>query len=626
MKWIKRLAILVAVVLLAVIVGLTAFVLTFNPNDYKPRIEQIVKEKTGRTLTIDGQMHLTIFPRLGLRLSRVSLSNPSGFNEKRPFASIDRLELDVELLPLFSHKLVVDHVILDGLEVNLVRHADGRANWQGLAGKASSSAPAAVAKPRQPNAAGMVAGAPFALAVAGIDIQRARIVYDDQLVGRRIVVAPLNISVGHLAEGRSAPLTLDFHVEDSKPALGLDGRLTAQLTADLPAARYQLNNMNLQLSAKGNIVPQGGIEALIQSSLDVDLAKEGHVLLKPFKVMVNGSHLTGNVAVTDLSNPHIAFTLALDQFNADKYFPHAASSAKTSGSSAVGSATASWPNKPLPIPLAELRRINADGTLSIGQLTVRKLNLSQIRLELKAHNGLIKATRMDAALYGGTFQGDATVDTRRLAPEMTVKAGLDGVQIGDLLKDYAGDNYLTGKTKVQIDLHTRGDSERALVNALGGNLSFAVHNGSVQHSRLADQVQSVLIKLRELRQGTPVGQPGAETQFASLTASGQVKNGVLENHDLVLNAIHFAANGSGTINLPNRQINYALRFTQANGKGTPIPLLIRGPLHNPGYEIDLKSMAQGVLQQRLEQEKQKAGEQLKQRLEKAVPGLQGLFK
>lgn len=626
MRWIKRLVVLVIVLLLAAVIGLTAFVFTFNPNDYKTRIEQIVQEKTGRTLTIDGQIHLALFPHLGLRLSRVSLSNPAGFTDQTPFVSIDRLELDVELLPLFSHKLIVNHVVLDGLDLNLIRHANGQANWQGLAGTASKAAPLGTAKPGKPTAAGLAAGAPFALAVAGVDIHGGRVVYDDQRVGRRIVVAPVNLVVGHLAQGRPAPLTLDFHLEDSKPALGLDGHLTAQLSANLVAARYQLNHMTLKLSAKGKPVPQGAIDVLIQSSLDVNLAQTGEVLLKPFTVTMNGSHLTGNVEVRQLTHPHITFTLALDQINADQYFPPTVSAAKGGGSNAGGPSSSSWSNKPLPVPLAEIRRLNISGNLSIGQLTLRKLKLSQIHLALQANQGLVKLSRMDANLYAGAFHGSATLDARRKTPEMTLKAGLDGVQIGDLLKDYAGDSYFTGKTKLQMDLHTLGDSERALVNALDGNMSLAIHNGSVQHSRLASQVQSVLSKLNELRRGTPAGPSGAETQFASLTATGQIKNGVLDNRDLLLNAIQFAANGNGTVNLPKREINYTLRFTQANGKGTPIPLLIRGPLHHPGYEIDLKSMAQGVLQQRLDQEKQKAGEQIKQRIEKAIPGLQGLFK
>lgn len=624
MKWIKRLLLLVVVVLLLLVVGVAAFVMTFNPNDYKPQIEHLVKEKTGRTLTIAGQMHLTIFPRLGLRLSKVSLSNPAGFPNQPPFASIDSLDLDVELMPLLRHQLVVNRVLLSGLDVNLVRQADGKSNWQGLAGSAAASAPAAATPPAKPSTAGMVAGAPFALAVAGVDIQRARITLDDRMVGRHLVIAPLDLSVGHLAPGRSAPLKLDFHIENSKPALGLDGRLTAQLSADLAAARYRLANMNLKLSAKGDAVPQGSMDTLIQGTLAVDLAKGGSIAFDPLKVTLNDSHLTGKVQVTELSQPRLAFTLALDQLDADRYLPPPAAAKSGSGGGST-SAPAPWSNKPLAIPLGELRRVDANGTLSVGQLTVRKLKLSQIKLALSARKGLMQITSLGADLYGGTLKGDATLDARYVKPTMRVNAALAGVQIGDLLKDYAGDSYLTGTTDLQASLQTGGDSERALVSGLGGNLSMKVSNGSIQRSKLADQVQSVLIKLRELKQGSPVGAPGAETKFAALTATGQVSKGVIVNRDLKLDAIRFGASGSGQVDLVKREIDYTLRFTQANGKGTPIPLLIRGPLHHPGYEIDLKSMAKEAVQQRLDQEKQKATQDLQKRLEKAVPGLKGLF-
>lgn len=619
MKGIKGLFLLVAFVLFVVIVGFAVFVMTFNPNDYKPRIEQLVKEKTGRTLVINGQMRLTFFPRLGLRLPAVSLSNPAGFSVKRPFARINQLDLDVEFLPLLRHQLIVDHVVLDGLELDLLRRSNGQTNWQDLTGSIARSTRKKVPMPGKPSATGMVAGAPFAFSVAGIEIHGAKIVYDDQLVGRQIVIAPLSMNVGHLSPGRSAPMTLNLHVQDSKPALALDMHLTAQLSADLATARYKLSNMSLKLLAKGRVVPQGAIDALIQSTLNVDLSKNGAISLKPFKVTINATHLTGDVAVTDFAHPNINCNLVVDRLDFDKYFPSTIKKAQTSASGTSGASSSSWSGKPLSIPFAELRRINAVGRLSIDQLIMRKIKLSQVQVDFGAQQGLINASRITANLYGGTFKGTATLDAHRATPSIELKAAINGLMIGDLLKDYMGDNYLSGKTKAQLDLHSRGDSERAIVNALGGNLSLAVRDGSIQHSDLANQIQSIVSKLQELRLGSAGGLSGGETQFASLTASGQVKNGVLDNHDLVLNAIRFMANGHGTVNLPKRNIDYTLVFTQANAKGTPIPLLIKGPLRHPGYEVDLKSMAQNILQKRLGLEKQQMGEKLKQQL-------QGLFK
>jgi AsmA protein len=60
-------------VLVALLAAVIAFIAaTFNPNDYKPELIKIVKEETGRTLAIPGQIRLTFFPRIGADPSRAA--------------------------------------------------------------------------------------------------------------------------------------------------------------------------------------------------------------------------------------------------------------------------------------------------------------------------------------------------------------------------------------------------------------------------------------------------------------------------------------------------------------------------------------------------------------------------
>src|SRR2546425_1169791 len=59
-------ALLVAVVLV--------FALTFDANRYKDDIERIAKERTGRTLKLQGELKLAVFPSLGASIAGVTLS------------------------------------------------------------------------------------------------------------------------------------------------------------------------------------------------------------------------------------------------------------------------------------------------------------------------------------------------------------------------------------------------------------------------------------------------------------------------------------------------------------------------------------------------------------------------
>ena len=116
--------------LLVIVVAVVVIVLaTFDPNTYKPRIVQMVKEKTGRTLAIRGTLGFTFFPKIGADIPRTTLSERASTNE---FAGVDRLRIHVALLPLLRKRVVVDEVRLEGLRANLVKFKDGTTNFSDL--------------------------------------------------------------------------------------------------------------------------------------------------------------------------------------------------------------------------------------------------------------------------------------------------------------------------------------------------------------------------------------------------------------------------------------------------------------------------------------------------------------
>ncbi len=68
----------VAVLVLLVVALAIAIPLLFDLNDHKDRIAAEVHDATGRELTIDGDLDLTIFPWLGVRTGAMSVAHPEG--------------------------------------------------------------------------------------------------------------------------------------------------------------------------------------------------------------------------------------------------------------------------------------------------------------------------------------------------------------------------------------------------------------------------------------------------------------------------------------------------------------------------------------------------------------------
>src|SRR5882672_1691109 len=91
------------IALLLVVVAIVAA--TFDPNAYKPQIVKLVKDKTGRTLTIDGDIKLKIFPKIGAGVGRATLSERDSGKES---VGVDGVQVYLALFPLLSKQVVVD--------------------------------------------------------------------------------------------------------------------------------------------------------------------------------------------------------------------------------------------------------------------------------------------------------------------------------------------------------------------------------------------------------------------------------------------------------------------------------------------------------------------------------------
>jgi len=118
---------------LATIVGLGGlgiwyFAATINPAQLTQLLSSAVKEATGRELKIAGPVSLRIFPSLGITAERVSLSNAT-WAEKSDMLRVQRLELDIELIPLLSKRVELNTINLSGVDAYLQTNKLGVGNW-----------------------------------------------------------------------------------------------------------------------------------------------------------------------------------------------------------------------------------------------------------------------------------------------------------------------------------------------------------------------------------------------------------------------------------------------------------------------------------------------------------------
>ncbi|MBW1940282.1 MAG: AsmA family protein, partial [Deltaproteobacteria bacterium] len=109
-KWIVSIGAGLILIIAVVLVLAPMFV---DIRQYKPQIEQKLSEATGRPVTLDGDLQLSLFPWAGLSFSDLHLGNPPGF-EQKDLLFVKSFDVKVKLLPLLFKDIQVKRFVLKG--------------------------------------------------------------------------------------------------------------------------------------------------------------------------------------------------------------------------------------------------------------------------------------------------------------------------------------------------------------------------------------------------------------------------------------------------------------------------------------------------------------------------------
>jgi AsmA protein len=249
-----------------VIIGLAMAVVayvaaTFNPNDYKAEIIQIVKERTQRTLSISGDIRLSFLPRIGAEVGKVSLSDVKGDSE---FASVESVHVTLELIPLLSKYLVVDEVMVSGLQATLLKHKDGTTNIDDLFGKDEKGAKDE--KRVGPGPQGVKVD------IAAVSLKKTSFIYHDEATGAQCVIKDLNLTTGRIASGLPTEINLSVGIQANQPQLDIAIQLKTMLIVDLPKQQCQLEGLEIQVS--GTALDVSNLKVQVSGDAAIDLTSQ----------------------------------------------------------------------------------------------------------------------------------------------------------------------------------------------------------------------------------------------------------------------------------------------------------------------------------------------------------------
>ncbi len=498
MSLLKKLFFGILLLLVIAIGGVFIFVSTFDANQYKEQITSAVKKQTGRDLSIQGDLKLSVYPDIAIDLGKTTFANASGFSEQM-FATIESGKISVKLLPLLKKELKVDRIHLNSLKLNLHRKADGSTNWDDLIQSKSveteTKTESAITKTIQETINN--------LSIAGIVAKNTEIHWKDDQAKQDITLTSFNLETGVIQQDKPLPVDLSFILKQKNPAMtaAIEGSTIVSLKSD---QSFSLANLKIKSKITGSQIPNG--------ALDIDLAGNVNgstaVITVPdlsVQTKLTGDLIPEGVVKTNV-NGKVRFDLKTQQLSIGQL---------KIDSSASGKRLAGGNLQAL---------ITGDSTLNLKNM---KLVIPNLAINAKLTGGHIKGGTATANISGDT-QFD--IDKQFLTIS---KLKLDSTANGDILKNGKANAQVTGDIQVNLK-HSQIKSPRITINSHvegglipGGkltqqaqgnmDLNWAKNQGGVNLSNLLVNVAGLELKGSQVKLQPLAAKPAVSGQFQTNT-------------------------------------------------------------------------------------------------------------
>ena len=269
----KKSLVIALTVLIAIVVLLVVLILALpalaDTQAFRNQLSQQVQKHTGQTLTIEGDFSLSVFPWLGIRTDKVSLSQPPALGDGN-FITMGSADIRLKLLPLlFDKQLVMKQVHLQQPTIHYRVDSQGNSSLDGLLAPSTDSETAA-----DQSSTGNTSSPLAGLFFPGITLTEGKIVVDDQQQNQHIELKEVNLTTGNLLDTKPAPMELSgvfATAEAGFEPVTLSLRSEASLYPTTLTAI--INNIRLSI-AQGQDVVEGTIATLAFNGQQQQLAGE----------------------------------------------------------------------------------------------------------------------------------------------------------------------------------------------------------------------------------------------------------------------------------------------------------------------------------------------------------------
>lgn len=547
--------------------------------------EHQLYQRFGAPVTIGGIErldHFSLDPRV--RITRVKIAQPS-WAGRGQLAVIDQAVVKLPLLQLLRGTLRPESIEVNGLILNLVRDASGRANWEGRKREGKS----------EPTW------------VAYLTIARGRVLLKDSK--RHMTVdAALTANARHglrlIGEGTHRGLPMHFAaygaaVDNLDPhtpypfRLKLNSPLLDFAASGRMDHPFDLNGFSATLAARGTNIAY--LDDLIEAGLPATQAFVLKASVRRDRPDWNIRSLAGTIGRSDVTGSAVVKkrngrtlldgTLDANRFDFDDLASDAGLARREAKRRAIG---------PRVIPATDIhleKLSRLDGTLRVSARELLMKGSSPFRGfrgTVKLDHRYLTLQPLVIRLSRGELKGTISVDHRAGEPKLRVDLRQQGTTLGDMT---GKPEDIDGPVEGRILLAGTGRDIRSALAYGSGHVAL-VMNGGTMSKKLAVFATGDLLKSLGQAVG---GSDAARVPVNCVIAAFAAKDGLLRSSTLLIDTPVGRTNGTGSVSLPGEMIAliFSGRLKQPGPLQIAASLRVDGTLSAPHISI-ATAQGQGV--------------------------------
>ncbi|CDG21916.1 Suppressor of ompF assembly mutants [Xenorhabdus poinarii G6] len=595
----KRLLTTLIILLVVIVTGLIVLVMLVNPNDFRGYIVKQVQKKSGYQLVLRDDLRWHVWPKLSILTGEVSLTAE---NAKMPAIVAENMRLDVALLPLLSHQLSVNEVMLKGAVLRLTPDSQPQKR---------SAAPIAPVSDIHDS---MITGSQ----AWKLDIARIR-VEDSLLIWQSDEHSQLNVRDINLSLERSDPdhvdLSLRSKINKNQQELSFELNSSVdisdyphQLSADINAFEYQLQGIGL---------PSTGIRGKGSAILKYQASPESVALQKVALTLNDENEIKGDITAILRDKPQYLINFHASKFDLDNLSGWRALSKKTPPEKhdylvehhSLKPVIARSVSPLSRYDLTFLQGFNGDISFIADKFIYQGMDIDHFTLKATNNSGMAEITQFGGNVFGGHFALPTSIDATAVPAKLHTKPFLQKIEAKPLLTALALPSIFSGQLYVDGDLVGEGYDEYAISHYWQGDLNIDLKQARLEGLNIPQLIQQTVARATD--QVSPPTNTQDVTEANRMLMKAQLDRGKVQISELAAMSSVFNIKGQGKADLLQQNADVSLWVQLIHGWGKQnelvrrlaqlqIPLRVYGDWNNLQYKLNVESMLRDELRQKAE--------------------------